>query len=417
MASSRAPGRRHAKRARPGLADSQAALSGSPPLHWRDWASLTAGPTGLIAERALSNDVADYIRFRAVCTAWRACAADPRASGLPDHRYHPRRWIMLPRANTFLNVHTGKRVDVRLPNLRRHRMLGRIAGGLLVLCHKGTHVVQLLNPVTGQLTDLPRVTELLPPGNMKRSTDSRARAARRVRLRSGGVADDSTVALVCNDGRTLAVAKPGDDDWTRLWPDGGDDRDELWTDDERILLVLPLAGRLYCVTNWNILVVETAANHKAQLVAVADVKSCGYPWHNDYVYPVYDDEGGLILVHRCTTSSSGFNDKYTAYRVNLATGTMEPIRGLGGQALFVCWDRSQSVFPARISSSVIADTIYVCQKGPGVEQEQPRVVASDFSGAYTETTFDEWDIANYLSRYHKQNWVCSFAPASPRIRP
>ncbi|TVU38327.1 hypothetical protein EJB05_11690, partial [Eragrostis curvula] len=156
-----------------------------------------------------------------------------------------------------MNVRTGKRIHPRLPDLRHHYMFGPIVGGLLVLCRKGTHVVQLLNPVTGQLTNLPLVTALLP-SYKARSIDFRAR---RVWLRSGsGVADDSTVALLCNSGHTLVVAKPGDDDWTRLS-----------TDDDCILLALPLAGRLYCVTNKNILVVETAANQKARLSVVAGV--------------------------------------------------------------------------------------------------------------------------------------------------
>ncbi|TVU38321.1 hypothetical protein EJB05_11684, partial [Eragrostis curvula] len=336
------------------------------PASRRDWTNLPAGPAGLIAERLLAHDVADLVRFRAVCAAWRACSDDPRASLVSDRRFHPRRWILLPRGHTrrqpfLMNVHTGKRIHPRLPDLRRHYMFGPIAGGLLVLCRKGTHVVQLLNHVTGQLTDLPCATGLLPPCKWNRSMDFRAM---NVRLHSGGVADDSTVALLCNDCRTLAVAKPGDDDWTRLWPDGGDDRTGLWIDDECILLALSFSSRLYCVTTKNILVVESAAaNQKARLAVVADVKlACRYPWPEDYVYPVYGDEGGLILVHRCRTSSTGFHDKYIAYRVNLDIGNVESIRDLGGNSLFVCGGRSQSVYPAMMSSSIKVDTIYVCQK-------------------------------------------------------
>jgi hypothetical protein len=75
-------------------------------LSGRDWANLTAGPAGLIAERVLSSDVVGYLRFRAVCRAWRASSASLRARGAMDRRFHPRRWgwIMLPNA---FNVRYG----------------------------------------------------------------------------------------------------------------------------------------------------------------------------------------------------------------------------------------------------------------------------------------------------------------------
>ena len=137
-------------------------------LGGRDWANLTAGPAGAIAERVLSNDYVDLLRFGAVCRAWRAGSAHLRAHGALDRRFRPRRWILLPFASgtsrtrrLFLNVVTGETVLLVLPDLRSCYLLGHTAEGLLVLCRKGTHAVQLLNPMTGQLADLPHAASLL----------------------------------------------------------------------------------------------------------------------------------------------------------------------------------------------------------------------------------------------------------------
>ncbi|GJN32805.1 hypothetical protein PR202_gb21336 [Eleusine coracana subsp. coracana] len=180
---SRAPGRQHAKRARRGHADSQDALSGS---DWRDWASLTAGPAALIAERALANDVADYVHFRAVCTTWRACSDDPRVHSFLDRRFHPGQWIMLPRDSDvpnrrrrrFLNTQTGKCIQVPVPDLPHYYILGRIVEGLLVVCQKSIHIVKLLNPLTGQLAEYPHAACTVSPTRTSWSCKQRLAGSR-----------------------------------------------------------------------------------------------------------------------------------------------------------------------------------------------------------------------------------------------
>ncbi|TVU38324.1 hypothetical protein EJB05_11687, partial [Eragrostis curvula] len=390
MASSRA------KRARPELANPQAALSGSSPLHsdWRDWASLTAGPAALIAERALSNDVADYVRFRTVCTAWRALCPDPRAQEISDRRFHPRQWIMLPsnfnvdRRRCFVNVSTGEKIHVGILDLRRYYFRGPTAEGFLVLCQKSTHVVQLLNPITGQVTDLPCANTLLDPDPDPVTTDQ----LRSLDFCSAGVTNDNTVALLY-DFHKFAIAKPGQEAWRRL--DVGQ---------HRIMAALPFAGRMYCVTEKKILVVdEDNTSASPRLVVVADFKlEREFSLLYDRMHPVFDERGGLVLVHRTHRFiENRFTEKFTAYRARLDAGIMEPIRGLGGQALFICSSHpagpSQSV-PAKFSSSIKPDTIYLCRKYSDVNQVD--IVAFDPSaGTFVETEFDKKDIVKFLIAY------------------
>ncbi|CAN6205818.1 unnamed protein product [Urochloa humidicola] len=370
---------RRAKRARtksPCRAPGLAHRSPSRVCSRRDWANgLSAGPAGLIAERVLSHDVADYVRFRAVCAAWRASCPDPRGHGVFDRRFHPRRWIMIPAASSssnsptaaptarrsFLNLSTGECIHVRLPDLRRrHYLLGPTAEGLILLCRKDTLIVQLYNPLTGQSANLPSATTLLFPTTTTSASSVDDKIDDELRVRSAGLAGDSMVALhYYGCGRSaIAVARPGDECWTQLGPVDG------------FKSAVSFAGRFYCVTFEHILVLEetTAANlqeEPPQLVVAVDLKPHrGVFLWSDLVHLV-DMDGELVLVH-CVLSptSTHFCGRYTAYRVNLdETGNMVlPIRRmlwLGGHTLFMGMDRSFCVRATAVSPSIVANTVYV----------------------------------------------------------
>ncbi|CAN6205816.1 unnamed protein product [Urochloa humidicola] len=205
-----------------------------------------------------------------------------------------------------------------------------------------------------------------------------------------GLAADSTLAFLCTgSSRTLAVAKPGDEHWTRL-QHGGD----------RIMAALPFAGRLYCVTHRSVLVVETAPGGRQppRLSLVADHGLDDGMFNQ--MYPVYvNDGGGLILVCRYASRLGVCGlDKIFAYGADLDTGSLVELWGLGGCALFVGAVRSQSVpVDARVSASVSADTVYTCDWDPFTAQ-RPRVLAFGlWGGEISRPNFDKKDITHYLA--------------------
>ncbi|CAN6225761.1 unnamed protein product [Urochloa humidicola] len=281
----------------------------------------------------------------------------------------------------FLNVSTGKCIFIRIPDLRSYYFLEPTTEGLLVLCQKGTYVIQLLNPLTGQITNFPR-------GSMQLIL---ALKNRRYGTTASLIADDSTVAFISSY-CTLVVAKPGDEHWTKLHVD------------DCIMTAFSLGGRLYCATRKNILVVETAVSKQPQLLAVVGYELKASVYHG--VFPVHDDDrGDLILVH---WYQKGDIQWHKAYRVKLDTGNLVPISGLGGQTLFICSDCSQSV-PAWVSSSINADTIYTCKNH--YDKNRPEVVAFDFLGTRSELKFQKKDIARYLMSH-----VCSQTQEKLMIR-
>ncbi|SPT16598.1 unnamed protein product [Triticum aestivum] len=254
-----------AKRARVGDGSSSAAESTmhAPDGDWRDWASLGSGPAWLIADRVLARDVADYVRFRASCRAWRRCTADPHADAL-DPRFHPRPWSMLPdvvtrgyspryRYSRFKNNSIGEHIRMTIRGLngrdgRTH--LARTTQGLLVLLNKKTDAVFVVNPVTGTRTDLPPVTTLLAG---YRRSDVFPRWPRELHF-GAQLTDDSAVVINFGGHRLLGVARPGDEQWTKV-ECGHRTRGP----------VSSFTGRVYCVVRKTAMVVETSPDHPPRL--------------------------------------------------------------------------------------------------------------------------------------------------------
>ncbi|KAF8705767.1 hypothetical protein HU200_030970 [Digitaria exilis] len=129
----------------------------------RDWANLIPDLIDEISGRLLSSDVTEYLRFRAVCKPWREGTDDPHAQAM-DTRFRPRNWIVLcitpdptPRRRRILNLATGASLAVDLPALSTHCYLCA-ADGLLVLYHRPTDAIRLLDPLSNVVTDFPAIS-------------------------------------------------------------------------------------------------------------------------------------------------------------------------------------------------------------------------------------------------------------------
>ncbi|KAM3332378.1 hypothetical protein ACQJBY_027906 [Aegilops geniculata] len=326
--------------------------------NWRDWSNLGDGPAGLVAERVLAYDVADYLRFRAVCRPWRQCCTEPRTHSGLDRRFHPWRWVPLreplaaPNRRCFLNSSTGECIQLDLPELLDHELLAVTPEGLLLLLYDHNHV-RLLNPLTRHLTELPPLTTLLP--SKDHDMLSHFNIGNFIATGSGIASDDSTVVLCFNKLHTLGMAKPGDDHWMLL---------EYRTDG---LTRRPLmfAGCFYHVNVDGVMVLQFRPNKPPRLDVVAKLKMHVSPISESM--HLFNNCGELMVMRRgivpfTSRNKSGFHHRYNMYRVNLDTGTLSRVKSLGcgaGRALFLgiyCFfSVSPEVFP---SGSISADTIY-----------------------------------------------------------
>uniref|UniRef100_A0ACD5XVR2 Uncharacterized protein n=1 Tax=Avena sativa TaxID=4498 RepID=A0ACD5XVR2_AVESA len=402
----------------------------------RDWANLTAGPAGLIAEKLLEDDVADYLRFRAVCSPWRRCTESLHSGKMDSGRFHPRRWIMVPEVfagragrRDFLNVSTGERVRVDIPELRDRVVVGLTSDGLLVLqCGKGTGELCLLNPLTRQLTALPNVASLLNSRSTTSSSTNLLSELKKLRPCFGtGLADGSTVALYFEHGEAeLAVARPGDERWRcRVRPqpkpdsDSDSDEDSDLEPSEAVVSAISFGSRFYCITGKGVKVVDAASAAIGQPPQVVwAVEEDEYFHWLDIQAKLVDNDGELVMVRPTPGSKM---QRYEAHRVDLDAGKMVRVRNLRGRAVFVCErsGRAVSVRPAELCSTIRADTVYKCWCDRD-ESQPPRIRA-----CHVEKGWMTWDscvqrgsVVDYLSRYvcRSEDTTVVPAPAPPPRR-
>ncbi|KAJ1692816.1 hypothetical protein LUZ63_009514 [Rhynchospora breviuscula] len=123
----------------------------------RDWSSLAPELLNLIAKKL--TEVFDFVRFRAVCTAWRfstpITCRSPQFPWILDKRGHPYEPHML-----FYSITSSKMYTIHAPQFSGRRLLGTSQGYMLTdLCDHAssqtTRQLSLLNPLNNHEILLP----------------------------------------------------------------------------------------------------------------------------------------------------------------------------------------------------------------------------------------------------------------------
>ncbi|GJM87402.1 hypothetical protein PR202_ga03352 [Eleusine coracana subsp. coracana] len=222
------------------------------------WASQPEDLIGVVASRLLlAGDLLDYVRFRAVCTAWRSGTDEPRGRGVADPRFHPWRWVMLPEGHylypghpklggyvRFLNLDTGALVRSRIPLLTGgyHCAMDSVDGLLLLLGNPDWEgAVRLLHPFTGDIIDFPPIEPLASrllgtcPAMLRNRRLTKSVCAS-VSINTAGAI---TVILDLYQVRHIAFATSIDREWTL----------STWKFPPCCYYPLPFQGKLYVVVD------------------------------------------------------------------------------------------------------------------------------------------------------------------------
>lgn len=314
------------------------------------WASLPTDMVDLIACRLLdgdgAGDVVDYITFRAVCSGWRASTPDARDPTLREPHLRPRGWIALCDGDAvrpddaceiaFFHTRTSRRLRVRLPELRHHR--------IVVLLHKRTTVIRVLHPFTRVVVDLPSLVPVFHQVLFKN---------RRSVLDMDAVvcsASATSIAVVAwfPWASVLLGAEAGRSNW-----------EVLYRGRYALRSILPFQGRLYVIkgSSREIMQLYPTTPHPV----TAHVPDCfGDPRLCNYFLV---ESGGrvLLVVHHVVALPPGMEacqrHAFNLYALDIDRRKLIPVSCLAENALFLNGDRCLSV-SARDLPSVSSNSIY-----------------------------------------------------------
>ncbi|XBH64910.1 hypothetical protein VPH35_118590 [Triticum aestivum] len=327
---------------------------------WRDWANLL--PLDLVEEisgRLLSIDVAEYLRFRAVCSPWRGLTADPRTAGLLHSRFRPRNWMVLS----------------IIPDAETHRRILNLATAASL---GPTTTIRLLDPLTSALTEFPAISSIVPAVPLDHHTVLLKNPLGTIpRAINGAAFDDSTsppTLLLCLRGglATIIFAIPGDAHWTMVIPGRSTHPRNYEHQQLLFFTLLSLGGRCYISSpEGSVYLMELEP--LPRLVDVVDERRFAEPdniWREHIMSFLVSGTGGRMLMVRYWSGMERFGgvEAYNpeelfmvrgitscieVLQVDIAGRRLLPVRSLGRHATH-CLHISTKTFP-----SISADTIYL----------------------------------------------------------
>ncbi|KAJ3667708.1 hypothetical protein LUZ61_011171 [Rhynchospora tenuis] len=306
----------------------------------RDWSLLPNEAIEQIADLLLAKDVTEYIRFRAVCQSWRRPTADP-CNFL--NRFRPHNWVLLMdlagyiigQHNEFLNISTGNRLRVHVPELRdRDYIVSAVVDGLLLLRHVETGCLFLLNPFTRAMVHLPKFVYQMPYDKFSR-----------YHFITCAVVTSSLTVILCSPTSLIAIAKPGDQCWQFITPE------------KLFFSSLSFNGCLYAVSTKSITRFESAAKQFVPMVP------CEMRSPNSSFLLESDGQMLLVCVHYdfvCDLEDNSISS-VKIFKVDPDNRRLVQVKSIGDHALFVgrfrCLSLCTKVFP-----SIQRNCIYIGTK-------------------------------------------------------
>jgi hypothetical protein len=282
--------------------------------------SLPADLVRCIGNYLLATDDLDYyMSMRAVCSGWRTGTDDPKTCPA-DPRFRLRRWVMLDDESMshqgehlFLNTATGRLVRVELPRLHNYCFVTSTGGLLVLASRRPPHVAHVINPFTRA-----SISFAAPIPDLVRNTIA---YVHQVGPSPTLTLDDApllgTAYSAMPDAKNFAIVEHGLPDKVR--------------------------------TIWG--VKSTDGLHRS-ITAVLPSKM----YFHQGCYHVIESSGEMLLVvHR-----QGPRRGVDVFKVNVESKVVEPVRSIGGRALFL-GKRCVSV-DSNIFSSIDSNCVFYFSK-------------------------------------------------------